>query len=129
MFTAVTILHIYWTLCMIGHVFAPLVPCAAEYWVMSLLLPFGIALFQAVNTQFLCVASRQRYFKEPSSLNYLAIKSKIPVLSGQNTFFPQKLSRFLVKVDGICKMVAIVGLGIIMQVRSASRYTSNNTEK
>lgn len=40
-FIAVVMLHIYWSLCMIGYVIMPVVPCATEFWVMSIFVPFG----------------------------------------------------------------------------------------
>lgn len=40
-FVAMGALHIYWTLCMIGYVISPVAPCAAEYWIMSIIVPAG----------------------------------------------------------------------------------------
>jgi len=58
--SAVATLHVYWVLCMIAYVLQGFFPCATEYWIMSIYLPLGIALFQACNTQLLQVAGDQR---------------------------------------------------------------------
>lgn len=40
-FVAMSLLHVYWTLCMIGYVIGPVAPCAAEFWIMSIIVPLG----------------------------------------------------------------------------------------
>ncbi len=60
--SAVATLHVYWVLCMIAYVLQGFFPCATEYWVMSIYLPLGIALFQACNTQLLHIADVQRKY-------------------------------------------------------------------
>jgi hypothetical protein len=53
--SAVSCLHVYWILCMVAYSMAGKYPCAAEYWIMSIYLPLGIALFQANSMQLLSV--------------------------------------------------------------------------
>lgn len=60
--SAVATLHVYWVLCMIAYVLQGFFPCGTEYWIMSVYLPLGIALFQACNTQLLHVANIQRRY-------------------------------------------------------------------
>lgn len=60
--SAVAILHIYWVLCLLAYILQGYFPCATEYWIMSIYLPLGIALFQACNTQLLYIASLQRRY-------------------------------------------------------------------
>ncbi|KAH7093398.1 hypothetical protein FB567DRAFT_433362 [Paraphoma chrysanthemicola] len=61
-------LHIYAALCIIAYPVGAYFSCTVEFWVMSIWLPFGIALFHAANTQFLHLASRQKQFAHMSSL-------------------------------------------------------------
>lgn len=60
--SAVATLHVYWVLCMIAYALEGFFPCATEYWIMSIYLPLGIALFQACNTQLLHIADVQRKY-------------------------------------------------------------------
>lgn len=53
--SAVSCLHVYWILCMVAYSMGSKYPCAAEYWIMSIYLPLGIALFQANSMQLLSV--------------------------------------------------------------------------
>ncbi|KAB8229038.1 uncharacterized protein BDW43DRAFT_315374 [Aspergillus alliaceus] len=52
---AVACLHVYWILCMSAYSMGSAYPCSVEYWIMSIYLPLGIALFQANSMQLLSV--------------------------------------------------------------------------
>ncbi|KAK6834979.1 hypothetical protein PG987_009673 [Apiospora arundinis] len=67
-FSAIVILHIYAASCLLALTIGPLVPCDAQFWVMSLYLPCGMALLQAANVQFQHVATRQRKYAQFSTL-------------------------------------------------------------
>jgi len=56
---AVALLHVYWVLCLLAYVLNGNFPCAMEFWIMSIYLPLGVALYQATNTQLLHVAALQ----------------------------------------------------------------------
>ena len=45
-FAAVSMLHVYLTLVLLAYPWNGLYPCTAEFWVMSIFLPLGMALFQ-----------------------------------------------------------------------------------
>lgn len=45
-FAAVSMLHVYLTLVLLAYPWNGLYPCSAEFWVMSIFLPSGMALFQ-----------------------------------------------------------------------------------
>ena len=60
--SAVATLHVYWVLCMIAYVLNGFFPCATEYWIMSIYLPLGIALFQATNSQLVSIATSQKRY-------------------------------------------------------------------
>jgi hypothetical protein len=53
--SAVCCLHVYWILCMVAYSMGDKYPCVAEYWIMSIYLPLGFALFQANSMQLLSV--------------------------------------------------------------------------
>lgn len=57
--SAVLCLHVYWSAVLESYTWNGLYPCGVEFWVMSIYLPFGIALFQATNVQLLSVAATQ----------------------------------------------------------------------
>lgn len=79
--SAVTCLHIYWILCMVAYSMSGTYPCAAEYWIMSIYFPLGIALFQANSMQLLSVFGIQEKLlytaHEPFRPNFVA-PSKSP---------------------------------------------------
>lgn len=66
-FAGLILLHLYWATVQIGYAVGPLAPEVAEFWIMSIWYPFGIALFQAGNSQFLHIAKAQSRFARPSS--------------------------------------------------------------
>ncbi|KAF4448484.1 hypothetical protein F53441_8124 [Fusarium austroafricanum] len=61
-FGSVILLHLYWLAVQWVYVVALLFPPAVEFWIMSIWLPFGIALFHASNSRFLYVAKSQKNF-------------------------------------------------------------------
>ncbi|KAK7965932.1 uncharacterized protein PG986_000209 [Apiospora aurea] len=67
-FSAIVILHVYAASCLLALTIGPTVPCDAQFWVMSIYLPFGMALLQAANSQFQHVATRQRKYAQFSTL-------------------------------------------------------------
>ncbi|KAG6037503.1 hypothetical protein E4U41_005070 [Claviceps citrina] len=68
-FAAIALLHAYWIPVVLGYVYGPLMPEVIEFWIMSIWLPFGIALFHASNSRFLYVANAQKKYarKTPDS--------------------------------------------------------------
>jgi hypothetical protein len=45
-FAAISILHVYLVLVLLVYPWNGLFPCSAEFWIMSVFLPSGMALFQ-----------------------------------------------------------------------------------
>ncbi|AEO59516.1 hypothetical protein MYCTH_112362 [Thermothelomyces thermophilus ATCC 42464] len=66
-FSGIILLHLYWISVQIAYSVGPLAPEVAEYWIMGVWYPFGIALFHAGNSQFLHVAKAQSRFARPPS--------------------------------------------------------------
>lgn len=80
--SAVACLHAYWILCLVAYSMNGTYPCDAEYWVMSIYLPLGIALFQANSMQLLSVYGVQEKLlqagREPHNVKniYRSIRSR-----------------------------------------------------
>jgi hypothetical protein len=74
--SSVSCLHVYWVLCMVAYSMNGRYPCTAEYWIMSIYLPLGIALFQANSMQLLSVYGVQEKLlhagREPHTVQYLS---------------------------------------------------------
>jgi hypothetical protein len=62
LFSAVALMHLWWISVQLGYTTSPVVPQVVDYWLMGILFPFGIGLFQASNAMFLHVARVQRRF-------------------------------------------------------------------
>lgn len=118
-FTAMVLLHIYGVGCLIAYIILPVFPCALEYWIMSILLPFGVALFQVANTQFLYIASQQKRFTSVRSLEELVRGKKVSALDGQTGSFWQRTVCRLKNIDRITRMVIFIGAAMTLQVCSA----------
>ncbi|KAM0247380.1 hypothetical protein ACHAQJ_009866 [Trichoderma viride] len=74
-FAAITLMHMYWLAVQLGYWYGALMPEVAEFWIMGLWFPFGIALFHASNSRFLYVADAQRKFIQKSQTPVLPIAS------------------------------------------------------
>ncbi|KAK4444749.1 hypothetical protein QBC34DRAFT_474202 [Podospora aff. communis PSN243] len=76
-FAGIVLLHLYWATVQSGYTIGPLAPALAEYWIMGIWYPFGIALFQAGNSQFLHIARAQaRFARGDSGMGQLGEKKK-----------------------------------------------------
>lgn len=116
-FVAMISLHIYWVIVMIAYIMGPLYPCVVEYWVMSILLPFGIAVFQIANTQFLWIAVQQRRYMSVTSLDDLKVHKQTSALDGHTGSFKQRMTTRLKNLDSITRMVIYIGIAMGIQVR------------
>ncbi|CAI4213870.1 unnamed protein product [Parascedosporium putredinis] len=106
-FAAVIMLHLYWLAVQLGYVYGALMPAAVEYWIMSIYLPFGIALFQASNTQLLYVSKAQKRFARHDSMS--------TVRSRPETEKPS-LRSIHRKLDYPTRMLLYVSLGMLFQL-------------
>jgi hypothetical protein len=114
-FTALVLLHIYGAACMVAFTIGPLVPCDAQFWVMSVYLPFGMALLQAANSQFLHVASQQKKFAQLSNLEEKALPEKSAVDPSLGWWKRAWLKVW--KVDKTTRTVIFIGIGMVLEVR------------
>lgn len=126
-FVAMISLHIYWIIVLIAYVLGPLYPCVVEYWVMSILLPFGIAMFQIANTQFLWIAVQQRRYMSVASLDDLKMNKQTSALDGHTGSFRQRVTIRLQNLDSITRMVLYIVVAMAIQVSFCrlSKYGSH----
>ncbi len=108
-FAAVCLLHGYWMAVTVAYVYGPLMPEVAEYWIMGIWLPFGVALFQASNSRFLYVANAQKkYVKKTVDVGW----------NGERPRIRKTLVARWKMLDYSFKMLLLVGLGMAFQVRT-----------
>ena len=106
---AVMCLHVYWVLCMIAYVLNGFFPCSTEYWIMSIYLPLGIALYHASNSQLLYVAGMQK--------KYAPVE-----IDTEDTKKPPALRRWIANLNigdyvSVNRTMFFIGIGMILQVR------------
>ncbi|KAJ6443473.1 Mannan endo-1,6-alpha-mannosidase [Purpureocillium lavendulum] len=104
---AITLLHLYWISVQLGYVVGVLAPGDAEYWIMGIYLPFGIALFHASNSRFLHVAQAQKKYAEQGGR---AVEGRADSRRASGL-----LGRFK-RLDYTAKMLAVVGMGMFVQL-------------
>lgn len=103
-FAAIGFLHTYWMAVQFAYIANPFPP-QAEYWIMGIYLPFGIALFHASNTRFLYIAGQQRRRFVRNSYQHGA--------STPTTIF----GRFR-RWNHTRKMLVVIGMGMVLQVKA-----------
>ncbi|KAK5991325.1 hypothetical protein PT974_09606 [Cladobotryum mycophilum] len=102
-FAAVTLMHLYWLAVQLGYSYGALMPEVAEYWIMSIWFPFGIALFHASNSRFLYVADAQRKFIQKADVPMRPVARK------------NLLGRWR-QMDYTSKTLLLVSLGMAFQL-------------
>jgi len=118
-FAGIVLLHLYWATVQIGYSVGPLAPEVAEFWIMSIWYPFGIALFQAGNSQFLHVAKAQsRFARPPSQMKTRYDEKRLPAKA--------TLLQRLRQMDYSKRMFMFVTMGMAAQVGTSRspRFTS-----
>ena len=82
---------------------------------MSILVPFGMAMFQASNTQFLHVASRQKQLAHMSTLkDQKPISEKQAASMGNNRL--QRIVSGVERADRVGRSLIFIGMGMVVQV-------------
>lgn len=107
--SAVATLHVYWILCMIAYVLNGYFPCGAEFWIMSIYLPLGIALFQACNMQLLYIADLQRNYTltQTSSIE----KPPVPSMARWRRYLSNLRAESKVR-----RTMSFIAIGMVFQV-------------
>ncbi|PHH62101.1 hypothetical protein CDD81_7594 [Ophiocordyceps australis] len=105
---SIVLLHLYWASVQIGYVIGPLIPGDAEFWVMGIYLPFGMALFHASNSRFLHVAKGQKKYGQRGS--HWAEARPAWLASGRGM-----RARFR-RLDYTSKVLVLVAAGMVVQM-------------
>lgn len=108
--SAVATLHVYWILCLIAYVLNGYFPCTTEYWIMSIYLPLGIALFQASNSQLLSVATAQKEYTQASAT--VILQAPPPTRARGLRKYWQRLREY----NTTKNTMAWIGIAMIVQV-------------
>lgn len=101
-FCAMAFLHTYWMAVQFVYIASPF-PAQAQFWIMGIYFPIGIALFHASNSRFLYVAKQQRRFARGSPRSFGSAY--------------QKLGGWRLR-GHTAKMVTFIGAGILVQVNA-----------
>jgi hypothetical protein len=109
-------LHVYAMLCLIAYPISEYISCTLEFWVMSILVPLGIALFHAANSQFLHMASRQKQFARMSTLkDHKSIdEDKAQAIANSRW---RRIWAGVERADNINQTLIMIGVGMVVQVR------------
>ncbi|KAF2749722.1 hypothetical protein M011DRAFT_398076 [Sporormia fimetaria CBS 119925] len=115
LFTAVASLHAYGALTWTVYIWKSILPCHSEFWLMSIYLPFGIAFFQAANSQFLHIATRQKQF---AYLNVLSDGQQLERReAGRFTYARlRKIFKGNERADKIDRMMMWIAVGMVVQI-------------
>lgn len=118
---AVATIHVYLVLTLIAYVLNGNFPCATEFWIMSIYLPLGIALYQAANTQLLHVAMLQKQFApRPPSVNF----SRPLVKQSRWQMILNKLR----STGPTKRAMTLIGIGMAVQVCPRMVRLTQNTD-
>ncbi|EMR62029.1 putative gpcr -type protein [Eutypa lata UCREL1] len=100
---------------MVSYTIHPIIPCDAQFWIMSVYLPFGIALLQAANSQFLYVAGQQRKYASVTNLDELEFSEKSAPINQSSPRWKQSIQR-IQRADKITRTVIYIGIGMAVEV-------------
>ncbi len=118
-FTAIVLLHVFECAAMAAWTYGPLMPCDAQFWIMSIYLPFGIAMLQAANSQFIHVATEQRKYAQFGSF----VEQSLPEKPGE---LDKSLSGWgrciesIRRANTVTRTVIYIGIGMTVNVRHSA---------
>jgi hypothetical protein len=104
--TAVSFLHVYLVKIFLAYTTNGHFLCSAEFWIMSIYLPFGIALFQANLVQLKSISDQQR--------ELLAESPSCCDMSGLSTTGRAR-ARWR-SIPGVKKSYLLIACGMLIQV-------------
>ncbi|KAI9773048.1 MAG: hypothetical protein M1840_008168 [Geoglossum simile] len=107
---AVLTIHIYLSLVFLVYPLNGSFPCNAEYWIMGIYLPFGIALFQAQNLQLLSLSSMQKK---------LMLHPQTRPAGRRLPRGIAELRKWWVQVNLMTRLFALIGVGMVVQAIAA----------
>ncbi|KAH4231925.1 hypothetical protein HBI67_168960 [Parastagonospora nodorum] len=107
-------LHLYGAISIIIYPVGSYISCTTEFWVMSIWLPFGIALFHAANSQFLHMASRQKQFARMSTLkDHKSINEEKAEAIANSRW--RRIFAGLERADNINQTLTWIGVGMVVE--------------
>jgi len=112
--TSVCFLHVYLLKICLAYTTNGHFLCAAEFWIMSIYLPFGIALFQANLVQLQSISAQQQ--KLLSLERQSSIPKAQPKLSGIKGLWTRWC-----RLSELQKTYTTIGFLMVIQVRQANR--------
>lgn len=115
--TATSFLHVYFVKILLAYTTNGHFLCSAEFWIMSIYLPFGIALFQANMVQLLSISVQQRRL----------LDGERPPSWKQS--YPREFRDFWSRwrsLNALKKTYGLIGIGMLLQVHL---HLVLNTEK
>lgn len=104
---ATTFLHVYLIKILLAYTTNGNFLCSAEFWIMSIYLPFGIALFQANTVQLLSISVQQRKLLDGFSIRDRA----------RSKGFRSLWSRWR-GFTTLHQAYVFIGIGLVLQVTS-----------
>ncbi|KAH7128448.1 hypothetical protein B0J11DRAFT_271401 [Dendryphion nanum] len=109
-FAAVSMLHVYLVIVLLVYPLNGQWPCSAEFWVMSVFLPSGMAFFQACNAKVLTAYESQRRLQR----NFLegARKKRL-------SYTPRGLFKAWLSLDAALKVYYGTIVGLIISILPA----------
>ena len=107
---ATSFLHVYLIKIMLAYTTNGHFPCSAEFWIMSIYLPLGIALFQANMVQLLSISTQQRKLLDGDRMS---IQESPRHQSGLRGLWSRWQS-----LTELQKTYVYIGIGMLIQVRS-----------
>ncbi|CAO2655689.1 Nn.00g044920.m01.CDS01 [Neocucurbitaria sp. VM-36] len=118
MFAGILCLHMYGLLCIVIYPIGAIFSCTLEFWIMSIYLPLGIALFHAANTQFLHLASRQKNFARMSSLSSMSNHKSINEEKAREVSNSRwkRIVAGVERADNIERTLVFIGVGLAVQL-------------
>ncbi|KAH8642040.1 hypothetical protein IG631_04981 [Alternaria alternata] len=119
LFAGIGVLHIYGSLCCLAYPIGPAVPCSLEFWMMSVTVPLGMALFHASNSQFLHLASRQKQFARMSSLKDHEPIDEKKAQEVVNSRW-KRIMNGVERADNIERTLIFIGIGMAVQLTHES---------
>jgi len=110
---AVSFLHVYLVKILLAYTTNGHFSCGAEFWIMSIYLPFGIALFQASLVELRSVYDQQQ--------KYLRLRWRSE--EGKPSERARGLWNYWISRPKVQKVYFGIGLGMVVQVRG-SRFSA-----
>lgn len=105
----------------LAYPFGAVFPCTVEFWAMSILVPLGMALFHASNSQFLHLAARQKHFARMSSLKDHEPIDEKKAQEVVNSRW-KRIMNGMERADNIERTLIFIGIGMAVQVSKLYSY-------